>query len=116
MEHAKKRRVDEGNPTWPEAKSFVSITGHGVKAIVCCKEIIVGNENLRLDQNFAVPSEDMLAETEVMVQTGVLISIDEKLAGVLAISDLLKLGARDVRSIHRPMKVKSITVIEMAKN
>ena len=63
-----------------------------------------------------VPSEDMLAETEVMVQTGVLISIDEELAGVLAISDLLKLGARDVRSIHRPMKVKSITVIEMAKN
>ena len=55
MEHAKKRRVDEGNLTWPEAKSFVSITGHGVKAIVCCKEIIVGNENLRLDQNFAVP-------------------------------------------------------------
>ena len=63
-----------------------------------------------------VPSEDMLAETEVMVQTGVLISIDEELAGVLAIFDLLKLGARDVRSIHRPMKVKSITVIEMAKN
>ena len=87
-----------------------------MKAIVLYKEIIVCNENLTLDQNIVLPSEDLLAETEVMVQTGVLISIDEELAGVLAISDLLKLGARDVRSIHRPMKVKSITVIEMAKN
>lgn len=34
-----------------------------------------------LDQNIAIPSGDMLAETEVMVQTGVPMSIDEELSG-----------------------------------
>lgn len=47
-----------------------------------------------------------------MVQTGVPIFIHEELARVLVISDLLKPGAYDVRSIHRPMKVKSIIVTD----
>ncbi|KAF2297805.1 hypothetical protein GH714_003230 [Hevea brasiliensis] len=34
VEYAKKFREDEENPVWPEAQDFVSITGHGVKAIV----------------------------------------------------------------------------------
>lgn len=67
VEYAKKCRADEQNPTWPETKSSVSITGHSVKAIVLFKETIVGNGNLMLDQNNAIPSEDMLVETEVMI-------------------------------------------------
>ena len=51
-----------------------------MKAIVRSKEIIVGNENLVLDHNIAIPSEGMLAETEIMVQTGVPMSIDEELS------------------------------------
>ena len=39
--------------TWPEVKSLVSITGRVVRTIICYKEIIVGNGNLRLDQDFA---------------------------------------------------------------
>ena len=78
VEYAKKFREDGESPTWPEARDFVSITGHGVKAIVRNKEIIVGNKSLMLDQNIAIPAdaEDMLAETEAMAQTGILISID----------------------------------------
>ena len=34
-----------------------------------------------LDHNIAIPSEDMLAKTEIMVQTGVPMSIDEELSG-----------------------------------
>ena len=112
VESAKKFREDEENPTWPEAKNFVSITGHGVKAIVHDKEIIVGNKSLMLDQNITIPSEaeDMLAETESMAQTGILISIDGEMAGVVAISDPLKPGASEVISILKSMKVKSIIV------
>ena len=112
VEYAKKFREDEENPTWPEAKDFVSITGHGVKAIVRNKEIIVGNKSLMLDQKIVIPvdAEDMLEEIEEMAQTGILISIDGELTGVLAISDPLKPGARDVISILKSMKVKSILV------
>ncbi|KAL5747460.1 hypothetical protein ACOSP7_024462 [Xanthoceras sorbifolium] len=112
VEYAKKFREDEENPIWPEAQDFVSITGHGVKAIVQNKEVIVGNKSLMLEHNIDIPidAEEMLTETEGMAQTGILVSIDGKLTGVLAISDPLKPGAREVISILKSMDVRSILV------
>ncbi|XP_021895268.1 probable copper-transporting ATPase HMA5 [Carica papaya] len=112
VEYAKKFREDEENPVWPEARDFISITGHGVKAIVGNKEIIVGNKSLMLENDIVVPvdAEDMLTETEGMAQTGILVAIDREITGVLAISDPLKPTAREVISILKSMKVRSIMV------
>ncbi|KAG6636815.1 probable copper-transporting ATPase HMA5 isoform X1 [Carya illinoinensis] len=112
VEYAKKFREDDENPAWPEARDFDSITGHGVKAIVRDKEIIVGNKSLILDHNITIPvdAQDMLAEAEGMAQTGILVSIDSEVAGVLAISDPLKPGAEEAISILKSMKIKSIMV------
>ncbi|KAJ0105450.1 hypothetical protein Patl1_17754 [Pistacia atlantica] len=112
VEYSKKFREDEENPIWPEAQDFVSITGHGVKAIVRNKEIIVGNKSLMLDIKISIPldAEEMLTETEAMAQTGILVSIDGELTGVLAISDPLKPGAYEAISILKSMDVKSIMV------
>ncbi|KAG2375681.1 hypothetical protein LR48_Vigan06g002100 [Vigna angularis] len=111
VEYAKKFR-DEENPSWPEARDFVSITGHGVKATVQNKEIMVGNKSLLADHNIAIPveAENMLAQAEKMAQTGILVSISGKVAGVLAVSDPLKPGAQEVISILKSMKIKSIMV------
>ena len=110
--YAKKFVEDKENPAWPEAQDFISITGNGVKAVVQNKEIIVGNKSLMLDQNIAIPAsaEDILAQAEGMAQTGILVSIDREVAGVLAISDPLKPGAQEVISILKSMKIKSIVV------
>ncbi|XP_044486479.1 probable copper-transporting ATPase HMA5 [Mangifera indica] len=112
VEYAKKFREDEENPIWPEVQDFVSITGHGVKAVVRNKEIIVGNKSLMLDHNISIPldAEEMLTETEAMAQTGILVSIDGELTGVIAISDPLKPGAYEAISILKSMDVKSIMV------
>ncbi|KAL9231033.1 hypothetical protein vseg_006304 [Gypsophila vaccaria] len=112
VEYAKKFREDEENPTWPEARDFAAITGHGVKAIVRNKEILVGNKGLMLDQGITVSAEveEMLTEAEGMAQTGILVSIDGELAGVIAVSDPLKPTAHDVISILKSMNVKSIMV------
>lgn len=112
VEYAKKFREDEENPAWPEAKDFESITGHGVKAIVRNKEIIVGNKSLMVERNIVVPidAEEILAEAEGLAQTGILIAIDGKVAGVLSISDPLKPGAQEVISILKSMKIRSIMV------
>ncbi|XP_020216335.1 probable copper-transporting ATPase HMA5 [Cajanus cajan] len=111
VEYAKRFR-DEENPSWPEARDFVSITGHGVKATVHNKEIIVGNKSLLADHNIEIPvdAKDMLAEAEKMAQTGILVSINGKVAGVLAVSDPLKPGAQEVISILKSMKIKCIMV------
>lgn len=100
------------NPIWPEARDFASITGHGVKATVRNKEIIVGNKNLIIENNVFIPmdAEDILIETEMAAQTGILVCIDKELVGVLAVSDPVKPEAQDVISILKYMKVKSIMV------
>ncbi|KAJ6933592.1 hypothetical protein NC651_008861 [Populus alba x Populus x berolinensis] len=112
VEYAKKFREDEESPKWPEAQDFESITGHGVKAIVRNKEVMVGNKSLMLENNIpiSIDAEEILAETEGMAQTGILVSIDRKVTGVLAISDPLKPGAHEVISILKSMKVRSIMV------
>ncbi|XP_065858254.1 probable copper-transporting ATPase HMA5 [Euphorbia lathyris] len=112
VQYAKKFREDEENPVWSEAQDFVSITGHGVKAIVKNREVIIGNRSLMFDHNISIPTdaEEMLAETEGLAQTGILIAIDHEVTGVLAISDPLKSGARQVISILKSMKVRSIMV------
>lgn len=111
VEYAKKFKEEE-NPAWPEARDFVSIPGHGVKAIVRNKEIIVGNKSLLADHNIAVPAEaeDILAEAEGMAQTGILVSINGEVAGVVAVADPLKPGAQEVISILKSMNIKSIVV------
>ncbi|XP_027361435.1 probable copper-transporting ATPase HMA5 [Abrus precatorius] len=111
VEYAKKFK-DEESPSWPEARDFVSITGHGVKANVHNKEIIVGNKSLLADHNIAIPvvAEDILAEAEKMAQTGILVSINGEVAGVVAVSDPLKPGAQEVISILKSMKIRSMMV------
>ncbi|KAH9719645.1 putative copper-transporting ATPase HMA5 [Citrus sinensis] len=101
IEYANKFREDEENPMWPEAQDFVSITGHGVKAI-----------SLMLDNNIDIPhdTEEMLTETEGMAQTEILVSVDGELTGVLSISDPLKPGAHEVISILKSMQIRSILV------
>ena len=111
VECAKKFK-DTQNPAWPEAQDFVSVTGHGVKATVRNKEIIVGNRSLLTDYNVAIPAdaEDILAEIERMAQTGILVSINRELKGVIAVSDPLKPSAQEVISILKSMKIESIMV------
>ncbi|KAK4478902.1 hypothetical protein RD792_014409 [Penstemon davidsonii] len=112
VEYAKKFRQDEENPVWSEAVDFESITGHGVEAVVRNKQVLVGNKSLMVDRNvnISLDAEEILAESEVLAQTGVLVSIDRELVGVIAISDPLKPGAREVISILKSMKVRSIVV------
>ena len=113
VEHAKNIITeDEQNHTWPEARDFVSVSGHGVKAIIRNKEILVGNKKLMQDHNIAisVDAEEILAEAESLAQTGILVSLDGEIAGVLAVSDPLKPDANEVISILKSMKIKSIMV------
>lgn len=112
VEYAKSFSEEEENTIWPEVKDFESITGHGVKAVVREREVLVGNKSLMLKKNIAIPvdAENLLDETEGLAQTGILVSIDHELVGVVAISDPVKPRAQEVISILNSMKIKSILV------
>ncbi|XXG45303.1 hypothetical protein AAC387_Pa02g0419 [Persea americana] len=83
VEYAKKIRVEDESLVWPEARDFISIT---------------------------VEADEILADTEAMAQTGILVSINGEVTGIISISDPLKPGAQDVISILESMKIKSIMV------
>ena len=72
----------------------------------------MGNKSLMLDHNIVVPveAEEALVEAEGMAQTGIIVAIDREVAGVVAISDPLKPGAREAISILKSMKIRSIMV------
>ncbi|XP_072963700.1 copper-transporting ATPase HMA5-like [Typha angustifolia] len=112
VQYAGKFRGEEENRVWPEAQDFVSVTGKGVKAIVGNKEVIVGNKSMISDAGVCIPVEasEILMETEEMAQTGIIVSIDREVVGVIAISDPLKPDACDVISFLGSMKVKSVMV------
>lgn len=112
VEHAKTFWEEGDKSIWPEARDFVSVPGHGVKAMVRDREILIGNKSLMLQHNMNIPenAENILAQAEKMAQTGILVSFDREVTGVLAISDPLKPGVREVISILKSMKVMSIMV------
>lgn len=65
---------------------------------------------LNLNIDIPVVAEEMLEQAEQMAQTGILVSIDGELIGVLAICDPLKPSAREVISILKSLKIKCIMV------
>ena len=113
VDYAKKFIEEEdGNHIWPEARDFICITGHGVKATVGHKELIIGNKSLILDSGINIPEKasEILMEAEKMAQTGIIVSMNHEVVGIIAISDALKPGAAAVISILKSMNVKSIMV------
>ncbi|KAF6150074.1 hypothetical protein GIB67_002856 [Kingdonia uniflora] len=57
-----------------------------------------------------VEAEEVLVEAEIKAHTGILLSVDRKVVGVIAISDPLKLGAREVISLLKSMNIMSIMI------
>ncbi|KAG0473314.1 hypothetical protein HPP92_015171 [Vanilla planifolia] len=111
VEYAKKFKEDENYP-WPEARHFLSVTGHGVKAKIGTKDLIVGNKSLMLNSNIEIPDEalELLAKAEEMSHTGILVAMNHEILGVIEISDPLKPGAQDAISILNSMNVRCIMV------
>jgi P-type Cu+ transporter len=75
-----------------EAKEFDATPGKGVVAKVIGKEIIAGNRMIFQDRGIELP-EDVLSKAsgfEEQGKTAILISVDGKISGILAIADRLK--------------------------
>lgn len=104
--------MEEENYVLPEARDFTAITGHGVKASVRSKDVMVGNKSLMLESgiNFPIEASEILTETERNAQTGIIVSINGEATGIIVVSDPLKPGAREVISLLGSMKIKSILV------
>ena len=77
--------------TLPEANDFLSITGRGVSAIVNSKQVYVGARLLMEEQDVDYSSwVTTLEQLENDGKTAMLASIDGKIAGVIAVADIVR--------------------------
>ncbi len=87
----------------PAAKAFANIAGHGVRAEVDGKPVVVGRRKLVDEQDLQLPDHlaAAAAELEDQGRTAVFVGQDGQVIGVLAVADTVKDDAVDVvRRLH----------------
>lgn len=99
-----KRRLD--------AEDFVSITGHGVSALVSGKKVLIGADRLMLKENIAIGHlRDREEDLARRGRTALFAAIDGQVAAVIGVSDPVKPSSRDaIAALHaQGLKVAMIT-------
>jgi Cu+-exporting ATPase len=75
----------------PDLESFDVVPGHGVKARVEGRELVVGNRKLMRDATVTIdPLEEKIKALEMEGKTAMIVAIDGQAAGVIAVADTLK--------------------------
>ena len=86
VKKAKDRKV-----TIEDSDSFEAITGHGIKVKSGDHDILLGNRKLMTDNEMIIDSIDnKMKNLEEQGKTAILIAVDGKLSGIIAIEDTLK--------------------------
>ncbi|SFL35217.1 Cu+-exporting ATPase [Gracilibacillus orientalis] len=92
-----------------KADSFETIPGHGIKAKVNKKAIVVGNRKLLQDNGIETKEEEeTLKSYEEHGKTAMLIAVDGELTGVIAVADTIKPTA--IEAIQQ-LKAQDLEVI-----
>ncbi|PIT99266.1 MAG: copper-translocating P-type ATPase [Bdellovibrionales bacterium CG10_big_fil_rev_8_21_14_0_10_45_34] len=91
------------------ATNFESIVGHGIRATVAGREVIVGNE--RLLRNHKVDPSDLMPIADDLRQEGqgvMLVAIDKIPAGVLAVKDPIKETTKEAIKYFKSKGIKVV--------
>ncbi|MFQ5837893.1 MAG: heavy metal translocating P-type ATPase [Thermoplasmata archaeon] len=103
------RKAEGSGIQVPDPKDFEAVPGHGVKAVVEGRKVLLGNRKLMEESGIDLADlEDKLQVLEKEGKTAMLLALDGDLAGIIAVADTLKehskeaveaLGAMGIRSI-----------------
>ena len=86
VEYGKKNEI-----VLKDLKQFSAIPGHGIEANIEDKRVLVGTRKLMNEQSVEISQhEEVMKELEYQGKTAMLVAIDEKLAGIIAVADTVK--------------------------
>ena len=103
---AKELGIPVSNP-----ETFEAVSGHGLKASYGSHTILIGNRKLMHEHGIALGADvdSALTSMEQQGKTAVIVSIDGKLSGIIAMADTVKESTREaVRLLQDIMKVEVI--------
>ncbi|KRG08384.1 heavy metal translocating P-type ATPase [Staphylococcus sp. NAM3COL9] len=85
-----------------EVTHFEAIPGHGIKATIDGKSLHVGNRKFMTEQDIAINSaETQLSHFEQDGKTAMMIAIDSKLKGTIAVADTVKSSTSEaIQQLH----------------
>jgi Cu+-exporting ATPase len=85
------RAAADGGIALKDAEAFEAIAGHGINVKAEGKEVLVGNRRLMEVNNIALDNfEPDIQGLELQGKTAMIVAIDKKVAGVIAVADTLK--------------------------
>ena len=95
-----------------KSERFDTLEGKGVQAKIDGKEILVGNRILLNERNILYPKEieEKILKFENEGKTTILIGIDNKLSGLIAIADTLKETTKDAIQQLKGLKLKVVMI------
>ncbi|MEQ6122617.1 heavy metal translocating P-type ATPase, partial [Pseudotenacibaculum sp. MALMAid0570] len=94
-----------------DAKGVSEIAGKGLKGIINGKTVLVGNKALMIANDITIPNE-----TDSIVESIVLVSIDNTFAGYVVIADELKEDAKKTITELHNVGVKNIMMLSGDKD
>ena len=90
------RAAKERSIGLPPIEGFEAIAGHGVRGTVDGRAVLLGNRRLFRRENVAAAgAEGAMTELEERGKTAMLVGVDGKLAGIIAVADTLKPEAKE---------------------
>jgi Cu+-exporting ATPase len=90
------KAAGEQNLILEETTKFQAIAGHGVEGLVGKRQIYFGNRKLMDREEISiVKHNDQIEKLETEGKTVMMIAVDKKLAGFIAVADTLKESAKD---------------------
>ncbi|KKR30186.1 MAG: Copper-transporting P-type ATPase [Candidatus Woesebacteria bacterium GW2011_GWA1_39_8] len=79
-----------------KVEKFQAIPGHGVEGIVDGKRVVFGNKRLMDKENISIGTAgDKISEMENSGKTVMMIGIENKLVGLIAVADIIKESAKE---------------------
>jgi len=105
VNHAKEKGISVTN-----LDSFEAVSGHGLKAIYMDHDILIGNRKLMNDNGISIAenTEQDLSKLENKGKTAVLVSVDKKIAGIIALADTIKENAKEAIDSLKAMRLEII--------
>jgi Cu+-exporting ATPase len=101
----------ERGVTWSEPEAFEAVPGHGVVARAEGARILLGNRRLLGEHDLpSAAVEDTLARLESEGKTAMLLAVDDKVLGIVAVADTLKETSR--RAVAE-LKARGVEVVMM---
>ncbi|MFC6718025.1 heavy metal translocating P-type ATPase [Natrialbaceae archaeon GCM10025810] len=106
VEGASERGLESSEP-----EAFENVPGHGVRATVEGREVLVGNRKLLADEGVdSAPAADEMERLEREGKTAMLVAVDGAVAGVVANADAVKETAADAVAALRERDVEVMMI------